>query len=84
VGLGFESGGFLHHCDSIDEIIPTSSTSIPRSTERILPGTAQQIVPPAQLIAYQPHNVIVMNPIYRGEIAADLESNESRGESLLV
>lgn len=35
-------------------------------------GTGQRIVGPEFLVDYQPDVVIVMNPIYRGEIEADL------------
>jgi hypothetical protein len=35
-------------------------------------GTGQRVVSPASLTEYRPHEVIVMNPIYRNEIAAAL------------
>jgi hypothetical protein len=34
-----------------------------------VPGTGQQIVEPSALSDYQPDTVIIMNPIYRDEIA---------------
>jgi hypothetical protein len=37
-----------------------------------MPGSGRQIVPPERLGADPPDVVIAMNPIYRGEIAADL------------
>jgi SAM-dependent methyltransferase len=39
-----------------------------------LPGTGQKIVGPADLQAYRPDVVIIMNPIYRREILSALES----------
>jgi hypothetical protein len=35
-------------------------------------GTGQQIVRPAFLREYRPDAVVIMNPIYRDEIAQDL------------
>lgn len=40
---------------------------------RFIPGTGQQIVPPSFLAQYQPDTVVVMNPIYCGEISAELQ-----------
>lgn len=39
---------------------------------KFIPGTAQQIVAPEFLTRYRPNVVVVMNPIYRREIAARL------------
>ncbi|MEM7167231.1 MAG: class I SAM-dependent methyltransferase [Planctomycetota bacterium] len=36
-------------------------------------GTGQQVVGPAFLADYEPQQVVVMNPVYREEIAADLK-----------
>lgn len=36
-------------------------------------GTGQQVVGPAFLADYKPDQVVVMNPVYREEIAADLQ-----------
>lgn len=41
--------------------------------DRFIPGTGQKIVPPSFLAQYQPDMVIVMNPIYCGEIGAELQ-----------
>jgi len=37
-----------------------------------MPGTGHKIVAPEALVAYRPDVVIIMNPIYRDEIAKDL------------
>jgi len=39
-----------------------------------MPGTGHKIVAPDALVAYRPDVVIIMNPIYRDEIAKDLGS----------
>jgi SAM-dependent methyltransferase len=44
----------------------------PRRHGHFMPVTGQRIVPPAELGAIKPDLVIVMNRIYRDEIAADL------------
>jgi siroheme synthase len=44
----------------------------PHKQDKHLAGTGQRIVPPENLIENPPDVVIVMNPIYRDEIAADL------------
>ncbi len=41
---------------------------------KYLPGTGHQVVSPEALRGAPPDTVIVMNPVYRGEIAADLET----------
>ena len=38
-----------------------------------MPGTGQSIVGPRQLAEIRPTHVIVMNPIYRDEISAELQ-----------
>jgi hypothetical protein len=38
-----------------------------------MPGTGQRIVPPQFLADYKPDYVILMNPIYRREVQADLD-----------
>ncbi|MBI5852435.1 MAG: methyltransferase domain-containing protein [Planctomycetes bacterium] len=39
---------------------------------RFVPGTAQRIVAPQDLVSQPPDLVLVMNPLYRAEIAAEL------------
>lgn len=44
----------------------------PRKTSLFVPGTGQQIVQPEFLQQYKPDVIMIMNPIYRQEIAQDL------------
>jgi hypothetical protein len=41
--------------------------------DKFMPGTGQRIVAPEFLREVQPDHVIAMNPIYREEIARDLD-----------
>lgn len=46
----------------------------PQKRGRHVPGTGQRIVSPAELATRRPELVLVMNPLYVAEIAAELES----------
>ncbi len=46
----------------------------PRRQGRYMPGCAMPIVAPADLPAHRPDIVIVMNPLYRDEITAELDA----------
>lgn len=50
----------------------------PHRWGKFVPGTGKQIVSPEFLSGYQPDLVIAMNPIYRREIAADLDRYSCR------
>ena len=45
----------------------------PFRQNKFMPGTGQRIVPPQFLAEYKPDVVILMNPIYRKEVQADLD-----------
>ncbi|MHC4727329.1 MAG: class I SAM-dependent methyltransferase [Planctomycetota bacterium] len=45
----------------------------PRKCGKFVPGTAQCIVGPDFLKEYRPQTIIIMNPIYRSEIQADVK-----------
>jgi SAM-dependent methyltransferase len=36
---------------------------------RFIPGTGQMVISPEQVKAYEPHEIILMNPVYRDEVA---------------
>ena len=46
----------------------------PNKKGKYIPGTGQQIVEPEFLVDYQPHLIIIMNPIYESEIRNMLEN----------
>ena len=56
----------------------------PHKAGHYLPGTGQEVVLPAALADDPPSLVVVMNPIYRKEIAADLEGMGLRPVLLAV
>ncbi len=56
----------------------------PRKAGMYIPGTGQQIVPPAFLQTYQPDVVLVMNPIYTNEIRAMSKSLDIHPEYIGV
>ncbi len=51
---------------------------------KFMPGTGQQVLAPAALAALQPGRVVVMNPVYVGEIGAQLRALGVQAELLAV
>jgi SAM-dependent methyltransferase len=71
-GGGAKSVSFLNML-KIDKTIPYVVDINPHKQGRHLPGTGQRIVSPAFLKEFHPHSVVLMNPIYRGEVEAELK-----------
>jgi SAM-dependent methyltransferase len=71
-GSGSKAVGFLTTLAITDKMVPFVVDINPNKHNTFLPGTAQKIIAPASLAAFQPDIVIVMNPIYVPEITADL------------
>ena len=46
----------------------------PRKEGTFIPGSGQRIVSPSFLQGYRPEVVVLMNPIYRAEVASVLQS----------
>lgn len=70
-GAGAKAVGFLNMMqvqDTIDRVVDIN----PHKQGKHLAGTGQRIVPPEDLREDPTDVVILMNPIYRGEIAAQL------------
>lgn len=70
-GAGSKGVSFLNHIGSREEIRHAVDVN-PRKHGKFLAGTGQEIVPPEFLREYHPDVVIVMNPVYREEIAEKL------------
>ena len=73
-GSGSKAVGFLTtlgEADALDAVEAVVDIN-PRKHGRFMPGCRQEIVAPASLRELRPSVVIVMNPIYREEIARDL------------
>lgn len=66
-GAGSKGVSFLNTLQPGDQVEYAVDIN-PRKQGMHIAGTGQQIVPPEFLREYQPHVVIVMNPIYRDEI----------------
>lgn len=54
--------------DAIEYVVDIN----PYKQGKFLPGVGQEMVPPEFLQEYRPDQIIVMNPIYRGEIQREL------------
>jgi hypothetical protein len=72
-GSGSKAVGFLSTLGVHHERMPHVVDINPRKQNTFLPGTGQQIVAPATLADHPPDAVIVMNPVYVGEIRAELD-----------
>lgn len=64
--------------DEIDYVVDIN----PHRQNYFMAGTGQKIVGPDFLKEYQPDVVIIMNPIYKAEIVADLEARGLKPEVL--
>lgn len=56
----------------------------PNQQGKYLPGSGKRIMPPDALRSRHPDVVLIMNPVYRDEIARQLESMEVRAELICV
>jgi Methyltransferase domain/C-methyltransferase C-terminal domain len=83
-GSGSKAVGFLSTLDISDEQIPFVVDINPHKQNTYLPGTAQKIIPPQQLVDYQPELIIAMNPVYRNEIQQDLNQMNLRADLLTL
>jgi SAM-dependent methyltransferase len=70
-GSGSKAVAFLTSLGVHDELEYAVDVN-PYRVGKFLPGTGQKIVAPAFLRDYRPDNVVVMNPVYRGEIEREL------------
>jgi SAM-dependent methyltransferase len=71
-GAGSKAVAFLSALEPGDEVAAVVDID-PRKHGLYMAGTGRPIDPPASLAATRPDLVVVMNPVYRDEIAADLE-----------
>jgi len=71
-GSGSKAVAFLRATDPSPQLIEHVVDINPHRQGHYMPGTGQRILSPSDLRAVAPAAVIVMNPIYREEIAAEL------------
>jgi SAM-dependent methyltransferase len=82
-GSGSKAVAFLGAVDkegTVDRVVDIN----PYRQGHFMPGSAQPIVAPAQLQKNPPAAVIVMNPIYREEVAAELEALDLQSELMTL
>jgi hypothetical protein len=70
-GSGSKAVAFLTTLGVHDEVEHVVDIN-PYRVGKFLPGTGQRIVAPAFLREYRPDNVVIMNPVYLGEIEQEL------------
>jgi len=70
-GAGSKGVSFLATVPGADAVMAVVDVN-PRKHGRHVPVTAQQVVGPEALVAVRPRAVVVLNPVYRDEIAAML------------
>ena len=78
-GAGSKAVSFLNALEITDEI-PYVVDINPYKKGRYIPGSGQKIVQPLFLKKLRPEIVILMNPIYRQEIEAQLRKFEVKAE----
>lgn len=71
-GAGSKGVTFLNMLEVSDAAIPYVVDVNPRKQGCHVAGTGQLIIPPSRLIETRPRLVVVMNPLYRDEVEAEL------------
>lgn len=70
-GAGSKGVSFLATVEAAGEVAAVVDLN-PRKHGRHVPGGGQEVVAPAALVRLRPRTVVVLNPVYREEIAAML------------
>jgi 2-polyprenyl-3-methyl-5-hydroxy-6-metoxy-1,4-benzoquinol methylase len=73
-GAGAKTVTFLNIVDPTGAVITHVVDVNPRKASRVIGGSGQQIVGPSALTELRPEVVVLMNPIYREEIASTLQA----------
>jgi hypothetical protein len=73
-GAGAKTVTFLNIVDPMGAVITHVVDVNPRKASRFIGGSGQQIVGPSALTELRPEVVVLMNPIYRDEIASTLQA----------
>lgn len=82
-GAGSKGVGFLSMLGVADEVDYAVDVN-PEKQGMFMPGTGHEILPPDRLADVPPDLVVVMNPIYADEIAADLTGRGLETELVTV
>jgi SAM-dependent methyltransferase len=73
-GSGSKAVGFLSALGETADRVAAVVDINPHKRGKYLPGVGQRIIAPAELAELRPRGVVVMNPVYREEIAKDLRA----------
>jgi SAM-dependent methyltransferase len=73
-GAGAKAVGFLNMLELSDQDLPYVVDINPHKQGTFLGGTGQEVVSPEFLVDYQPDAIILMNPVYKDEIAQQISS----------
>lgn len=73
-GGGSKAVAFLTSLNLSTDLIEYAVDINPNKTGTFLPGYGQEVIAPVKLLEIQPDVILIMNPIYREEIQAYLES----------
>jgi len=82
-GAGSKGVTFLNVLGAGDEVAGVVDIN-PHKQGRFVPGTGHAVLAPDRLAELAPETVVVMNPLYRDEIAADLSARGVAAEVLAV
>lgn len=82
-GAGSKAVGFMTFMDDTSSVAAVIDIN-PHLNGHYLPGFGHQIVSPEKLTAIRPHMVVIMNPIYHGEIRKMLDSMKLNPEILAL
>jgi 2-polyprenyl-3-methyl-5-hydroxy-6-metoxy-1,4-benzoquinol methylase len=83
-GAGSKGTTFLNTLKVSSDVLEYVVDLNPRKQGHFIPGTGQKIVPPIFLQQYDPHAVILMNPVYHDEIRHTLQKMNLPAETLLA
>lgn len=83
-GAGSKGVTFLNTLDTDATSVKCIVDVNPRKQGKFVVGTGQQIIAPTDLKALAPHAVIIMNPVYKDEIAQQLNALGVKADVLVA
>lgn len=83
-GGGSKGVAFLTTLKATPDVIEYVVDINPRKNNTFMAGTGQKVVSPSFLQRYQPKVVVVMNPIYCGEIRSQLDQMDLKPDLITV
>jgi SAM-dependent methyltransferase len=71
-GAGSKGVTFLNSLSGLADVVHAAVDQNPRKQGRFVPGTGHRILPPDALPSDRPDAVVLLNPLYRDEVASAL------------